>query len=205
MPDCDGDHPAPPPKTPPPVQEGNPANSAGGAANATAATPFVPSCLPTPRRRRSPTPHRILDEDGPPDGRSEYDGSEIRSLPGSWPSYCLTECAPGDAPLSETVQGEILMLPDENPPTEYDYQKGVFFWRRRVRGGELRGRAGRAGAEGQNSGRGFRILAGELGPAGHESSDLQGPYVGRHQKRSGVVRLPTRSPPTVVSVPADAG
>ena len=168
MPECDEDHPAPPPKTPPPVQEGNPANSAGGAANATAATPFVPSCLPTPRRRRSPTPHQILDEDCPPDGRSESDGSEIRSLPGSWPSYCLTECAPGDAPLSETVQGEILMLPDDNPPTEYAYEQGDFLEAHRSRRRAPRTRWARGCRRAEQWQRGFRRLAGELGPPRHE-------------------------------------
>ena len=31
-----------------------------------------------------------------------------------------------DPPLSETVQGEILMLPDDNPPTGYDFEQGNF-------------------------------------------------------------------------------
>ena len=56
----------------------------------------------------------------PPDGGSEHDGY---SVPGTWPSYCNSHCAPGDAPLgetvkSDTVKGEILLLPDENPPTD---------------------------------------------------------------------------------------
>ena len=161
----DGDHPAPPPETPPPVQKGNPANSAGGAANATAATPVVPSRLPTPRRGRSPTPPRILDEDGPPDGRSEYDGSEIRSLPGSWPSYCLSECAPGDAPLSKTVQGESLMLPDDNPPTEYAYEQGDFSGGAAV---AAESSADALGARVQKKGRAgvFGILQGNWGQPG---------------------------------------
>ena len=137
MPECDGHHPAPPPKAPPPpVQEGHPANSAGGAANATAATPrrgrsptSRRGCSPTPRRVRSPTLRRSRDEDDPPDGGSEHDGY---SVPGTWPTNCNSQCAFGDVPhgeivMPDTVQGPILVLPDENPPLEYDYELPVLF------------------------------------------------------------------------------
>ena len=131
MPQCDADHPAPPPPGHPPVQKG-PKNSAKGAAIATAATPSVP--VGGHASRRSPTPPRRLDEDGgskcnvdKKDDDAESHASTVRSWSGSLPSFCLTDGAPGDIPLSETVLGEMLILPDENPPTDYEsYRQGDF-------------------------------------------------------------------------------
>ena len=106
-------------------------NSAGGAAIATAATPAVP--VGGQASRRLPTPPQRLDEDGgtgcsvdKKDDDAESHASEIHSWAGSWPSLCLTDGAPGDMSLSETVEGEILMLPDDNPPTEYAFEQGNF-------------------------------------------------------------------------------
>ena len=65
--------------------------------------------------------------------------------------------------LSETVEGEIMMLADENPPTDYDFLQGDFSG-----GAAVAAESSADAAEGQSSGRGFRHLAGELGPARHE-------------------------------------
>ena len=90
------------------------------------------------RARRSPTPFRSLDEDGGNDGGvnkkdddAESHASGTHSWTSSFPSLCPTDAsgAPGDKYyLTYEALGDspILMLPDENPPVNFEYKMGEF-------------------------------------------------------------------------------